>query len=83
MMYIPINQEEFYEQENESFINELFEEDVTYKIIGATESDPLNGLISNESPVGKALIGKKVGEKATFTMPNGEVDTLLVKKIYV
>jgi len=63
--------------------DELFEEDVTYKIIGATESDPLNGLISNESPVGKALIGKKVGEKATFTMPNGEVDTLLVKKIYV
>ena len=35
----------------------------TYKIVGISDSDPLNNMISNESPVGKALIGKKVGDK--------------------
>ena len=34
-----------------------------YKIVGITESDPLEGLISNESPVGKALMGKQKGDK--------------------
>ena len=34
-----------------------------YKIVGITESDPLEGLISNESPVGKALMGKSKGDK--------------------
>jgi len=39
-----------------------FDEEVAYKIVGSTEADSINGKISNESPVGKALIGKKVGE---------------------
>jgi len=39
-----------------------FDEEVEYTIIGSTESDPANGLISNESPVGSALLGKKVGD---------------------
>lgn len=39
-----------------------FDEEVVYKIVGSTEADSINGKISNESPVGKALIGKKVGE---------------------
>ena len=38
------------------------DEEYTYKIVGITDADPLNGLISNESPVGKALLGKKVGD---------------------
>ncbi len=37
-------------------------EDCEYKIVGSTEADSLNGKISNESPVGKALIGAKVGD---------------------
>ena len=41
-----------------------FDEEVAYKIVGSTEADSINGKISNESPVGKALIGKKVGEIA-------------------
>lgn len=39
-----------------------FGEDVEYKIVGSTEANSLKGRISNESPVGKALIGRKVGE---------------------
>ena len=38
-------------------------EELEYKIVGITDADPIMGLISNESPVGKALIGKKVGDK--------------------
>ena len=43
----------------------------TYVISGATEADPFNGKISNESPVGKALMGLKVGEKGEAILPNG------------
>ena len=62
--------------------DEEFNEDVTYKIMGAAESDPLNGIISNESPVGKALLGKKVGERACFETPGGEC-CFVVKKIFI
>ncbi len=41
-----------------------FDEELTFKIIGSFESDPAKGLISNESPTGKALLGKSVGDKA-------------------
>ena len=41
-----------------------FDEEMEYKIVGSTEADSINGKISNESLVGKALIGKKVGEIA-------------------
>ena len=37
-----------------------------YDIVGRTEADPINGKISDESPVGHALLGKAVGEKADF-----------------
>ena len=39
-----------------------FEEEVDYLIVGSTEADPMNGKISNESPVGMALLNKKVGD---------------------
>jgi len=42
-----------------------------YDIVGRTEADPLNGKISDESPVGHALLGKSVGEKADVLLPNG------------
>ncbi len=41
-----------------------YNEELDYKIVGSTEANSLKGKISNESPVGKALIGKKVGEIA-------------------
>ena len=43
----------------------------TYSIVGSAETDPLEGKISNESPVGRALLGKKVGEIADVEIPDG------------
>ncbi len=42
-----------------------------YTIVGSTEADPANGMISNESPIGKALIGRKVGEEIEVEIPSG------------
>ena len=42
-----------------------------YDIVGRTEADPLNGKISDESPVGHALLGKAVGEKTEVLLPTG------------
>ena len=52
--------------------DEEFEEEVEYRIIGENESDPLNGKISNTSPVGSALLGKKVGDTVKVSTPGGE-----------
>ena len=49
-----------------------FSEEETYKIVGSTEADSLRGKISNESPVGKALIGKSVGDVITVQTHAGE-----------
>lgn len=46
---------------------------VTYQVVGPVEADPLEGKISNESPIGAALMGKKAGDKVTITTPKGEV----------
>ena len=62
--------------------DEEFDEDVCYTITGSSESDPKNGFISNESPVGKALIGHKVGDKVAVTTPGGEI-FYTIKKISV
>ena len=45
--------------------------DGTYTIVGRTESDPTEGRISNESPIGKALLGRHVGEEIEVQVPNG------------
>ena len=50
-----------------------FEEEVDYKIVGSAESAPLQGKISNESPVGEALLGRTVGEEVVADTPAGEV----------
>ena len=50
-----------------------FDEELEYKIVGSTEANSLKGKISNESPVGVALMDKKVGEKAKITTPKGEI----------
>jgi transcription elongation factor GreA len=46
---------------------------VTYNVVGPVEADPLEGKISNESPIGEALMGKKVGESVTITTPKGQI----------
>ena len=49
-----------------------FDEELTYKIVGSTEANSLKGKISNESPVGKALLGKKIGDTVTVVKLHGE-----------
>ena len=49
-----------------------FSEKLSYKIVGSTEANSIKGKISNESPVGKALIGAHVGDVATVHSPAGE-----------
>ena len=44
-----------------------------YYITGSTEADPVNGKISDESPIGAALIGHSVGDKVDITLPSGAV----------
>ncbi len=50
-----------------------FEEEVEYQIVGSTEADSLNYKISNESPVGAALIGRKIGETVEVETQAGEL----------
>ena len=52
---------------------------VTYHVVGPVEADPLGGKISNESPIGLALMGKKIGDIATITTPKGSIDYEVVK----
>ncbi len=47
--------------------------EVVYTVVGPVEANPLEGKISNESPIGEALMGKKVGETAVITTPKGEI----------
>ncbi len=44
-----------------------------YVLVGSAEADPLNGKISNESPLGKALIGKKINEQFQINAPDGPI----------
>ena len=49
----------------------------TYTIVGSDESDPLNGKISNDSPIAQALLGKKKGETVSITTPGGKFDVVI------
>ncbi|MFD2171606.1 transcription elongation factor GreA [Tumebacillus lipolyticus] len=51
----------------------------TYAIVGSTESDPFDGKISNESPIGAAVIGRTVGDKITVNTPGGQIEFEIVE----
>jgi transcription elongation factor GreA len=51
---------------------------VDYTIVGSSEADPLNGLISNASPLGQELLGKKSGDKIRVDTPKGEMEYLIL-----
>ena len=51
-----------------------FDEEVEYSIVGSLESNPNAGLISNESPIGRAIMGKKVGEMVFVETPAGKIE---------
>jgi transcription elongation factor GreA len=55
----------------------------TYTIVGSTEADPSANRLSNESPVGKALVGRKKGDAVVVQLPNGKSRELTVTKIEV
>ncbi len=50
-----------------------------YTIVGAVEANPRDGLISNESPLGKSLLTHKVGDKVTVNAPNGSFTVSVLK----
>ena len=56
-----------------------YDEDIEYTIVGSSEADSLNNKISNESPLGAALIGRKVGEIVTVEAPVGEIQYKIVE----
>lgn len=54
-------------------------DDQSFDIVGSNEADPLAGKISNESPIGKALMGKKAGDKVKVDTPSGEKEYKIVE----
>ena len=53
-------------------------EEKTFALVGSEEADSISGKISNESPLGQALLGKKKGDKITVHAPKGDVDYTIV-----
>ena len=51
----------------------------SYSIVGSAEADPGKGRISNESPLGKALIGRKEGERVSFETPGGPAEMEILR----
>lgn len=49
------------------------EEEETYSIVGSAEANPLEGKISNDSPIAMALIGKKIGDEVAIATPGGDM----------
>lgn len=50
-----------------------FNEILSYQVVGSTEADPMNGRISDESPVGRALLDHEVGDKVEIEVPDGTI----------
>lgn len=50
----------------------------TYRIVGSAEADPTKGLISNASPLGRALLGRRIGDKVTIDAPAGTLEFKIV-----
>ncbi len=61
-------------------LNETDGKQTEYILVGSTEANPFEHKISDTSPIGKAIIGAKVGDKVTLKLANGE-KTLLIKEI--
>ncbi|EKN63808.1 transcription elongation factor GreA [Neobacillus bataviensis LMG 21833] len=54
-------------------------EEETYSIVGSAEADPFEGKISNDSPIAKSLLGKKVGDQVSVQTPGGEMSVRITK----
>jgi transcription elongation factor GreA len=51
----------------------------TYTIVGSAEADPFEGKISNDSPIAKSLMGRKVGDQVTVQTPGGEMKVKIIE----
>ena len=60
-------------------LDKEFGEKETYQVVGSQEADPMNGRISEESPFGKALLGKSVGEDVVVEAPAGTIHYQIVE----
>ena len=60
-------------------LDKEFNEEETYKIVGSQEADPMNGAISEDSPFGRALLGKNAGDDVTVDAPAGPVAYQILK----
>ena len=56
-----------------------FEEEIVYTIVGSTEANPAEYKISNESPVGRALLGKKEGDEIVVEAPQGTIEFTILE----
>lgn len=61
--------------------DEKYKEELTYRIVGTTEANAAENRISNESPLGTALIGRKKGDKVEVAIPSGGVIVYEIKEI--
>ena len=59
--------------------DEEFEEEILYTIVGSTEADPLEDKISDQSPIGSALIGRQVGETVEVSTPGGVISLKILE----
>jgi len=60
-------------------LDKEFDEELTYRIVGSQEADPMNGAISEDSPFGKALLGKNIGDDVVVDAPAGPVEYKILK----
>lgn len=59
--------------------NEKWDEEILYSIVGSTEADPLQNKISDMSPIGKAILGKKAGETVVVETPQGHANVKILE----
>ncbi|MCL2602876.1 MAG: transcription elongation factor GreA [Defluviitaleaceae bacterium] len=62
-----------------TILDKEFNEEIEYLIVGSTEADPIGGRISNESPLGMALLDRKVGDNISVEAPDGVIKYKIVK----
>ena len=62
-------------------IKERNNEEKVYQIVGSYETDPLNGKISDVSPIGRALLGARKGDKIEVELPNGKTMHLAITHV--
>ena len=56
-------------------------EEASYRVVATIEADPLAGHLSNQSPLGRVLMGKKAGQRVRWSLPGGRTSTALIREV--